>query len=68
MLSTSVIFIKLPKVNSPPMGGNSPNLVTLIWKNLVRWRISCTYCHLSRQTSLRKVPMVKIGGKMEITF
>jgi hypothetical protein len=30
MRSTSVIFIKLPKVNSHPMGENSPDLVTLL--------------------------------------
>jgi hypothetical protein len=30
MWSTSVIFIKLPKVNSHPMGENSPDLVTLL--------------------------------------
>jgi hypothetical protein len=29
MLSTSVIFIKLPKVKKHPMGENSPNLVIL---------------------------------------
>jgi hypothetical protein len=29
MRAILVIFKKLPKVNSPPMGGNSPNLVTL---------------------------------------
>jgi hypothetical protein len=29
MWDTSVIFKQLPKVNNRPLGGNSPNLVTL---------------------------------------
>jgi hypothetical protein len=34
--ATSVILIKLPKLNDRPLGENSPNLVTLIVKLLFK--------------------------------
>jgi hypothetical protein len=35
MRATSVIYKKLPKVNSRPLGENSPNLVTLLASKIV---------------------------------
>jgi hypothetical protein len=35
MWATFLIFENLAKLNNHPMGENSPNLVTLVWSNVV---------------------------------
>jgi hypothetical protein len=64
--ATSVIFTKLPKVNSDPIGENSPNLVTLptmaMWPSLDREsKDGQKKCSFSKQnTFLVEIHEVKI--------